>query len=439
MIFLRKKQLSRRTFLQGTGVCMALPLLESMAAASTPDARAPRLRFGFYFVPHGAVMDQWTPAETGALKLTPILAPLEPFRSKLNVISDLALPLAYTEDASAAANHSSSSATFLSGASMTKNTNLLGVTVDQVAARHLGRDTPLPSLELGIEDSSNSCGEGWSCAYRDTLSWLDERTPLPVERNPQVLFERLFGTGATPEARARNRAQSQSILDAVREQTGRLQRTLPVADRRRMDQYLTDVREIERRLQISTQAVSGDLELPPKPLGIPSDFEDHIKAIFDPQVLALQTEMTRVSTFMLAVEASNAVYPRSGVRDAFHPLSHHSNIQANKDRLAQLNRYHISMWAYLLKKMQDTPDGEGSLLDNSILLWGSGMSDPNVHNHDPLPILLAGGGAGRLKGGRHIRAGAGKKIPLSNLHLALLHKAGIEAERFGDSTGTVDI
>jgi len=439
MIYLRKRRLSRRTFLRGAGVCMALPLLESMAEANTTGGKARQTRLGFYFVPHGAVMERWTPSRVGALELSPTLAPLQPFRNYLNVVSDLALPLAYTEDASAAANHCSSSAVFLSGARMHKNTNLLGVTVDQVAVRHLGQDSPLPSLELGIEDSSNACGEGWSCAYRDTISWLDERTPLPVERNPQVVFERLFGTGATAEARSRNRVEAQSILDAVREQSTALERTLPVADRRRMDQYLTDVREIERRVQLSAQTSGADLKLPPKPIGIPPDFEDHLKAMFDLQVLAWQTGMTRISSLMLAVEASNAVYPRSGVKDAFHPLSHHSNIQANKERLAQLNRYHIGLFGYLLGKMQGTPDGEGTLLDNSILLWGSGMSDSNVHNHDPLPILLAGAGAGRLQGGRHIRASEGKKVPLANLHVALLRKAGVEVDKLGDSTGVLDI
>jgi hypothetical protein len=436
MNVLRKKRISRRTFLQGAGVCLSLPLLESMAFADTAARPAERLRLGFYFVPHGAVQAYWTPAKLGALELSPTLKPLEPFRNRLTVISDLALPLAYTEDASAAANHSSSSAVFLSGARMHKNTNWLGATVDQVAAQHIGRESLLPSLELGIEESSNSCGEGWSCAYRETISWLDEHTPLPVERNPQVLFERLFGTGATDAARASNRVESRSILDAVMEQTARLNRDLPAADRRRLDQYLTDVREIERRLQIASR-VSAGVQPPAKPVGIPDDFEEHLKTMFDLQVLAWQGGMTRVSTLMLAVEATNAVYPKSGIRDAFHPLSHHSNIQENKDKLAQINRYHISLFGYLLDRMQKTPDGEGTLLDNTILMWGSGMGDSNVHNHEPLPILLAGGGAGRLKGGRHISAG--KKVTLSNLHLSVLHKAGVEVESFGDSTGTVDI
>jgi len=437
MMFLHRQPLSRRTFLRGAGACLSLPLLEAMAgAADVPKSATDRLRLGFYFVPHGAVQAKWRPARTGALELSPTLQPLAPFRDRLTVVSDLALPLAYTEDASAAANHSSSSAVFLSGARMHKNTNQLGITVDQVAARHLGQSSLLPSLELGIEDASNSCGEGWSCAYRDSIAWLDEHTPLPVQRNPQVLFERLFGSGATDEARAGNRRLSGSILDAVREQTARLNQGLPADDRRRLDQYLTDVREIERRTQIASR-ISGDVVPPPKPLGIPDDFEEHLKTMFDLQVLAWQAGMTRVSSLMLAHEATNTAYPKSGIRDAFHPLSHHSNVPENIEKLAQINRYHISLFGYLLGRLQATPDGEGrTLLDNTVLLWGSGMGDSNVHNHDPLPILLAGGGAG-LKGGRHLSAG--EKVPLANLHLALLHKAGIDVPAFGDSTGTVSL
>ena len=356
------------------------------------------------------------------------------------MISDLALPLAYTEDASAAANHSSSSAVFLSGARMHKNTNLLGVTVDQMAARHIGQDSLMPSLELGIEDSSNSCGEGWSCAYRDTISWLDERTPLPVERNPQVLFERLFGTGATKEARASNRVESRSILDAVSEQTARLNRDLPASDRQPPGSIphrcaRDRAADADRKPRFGRRAAARQAFRNSRTISRITS-----RRCSTCRCSPGRPGMTRVSTLMLAKEASNAAYPKSGVRDAFHPLSHHSNIQANKDKLAQINRYHIGLFGYLLEKMRQTPDGEATLLDNSILMWGSGMGDSNVHNHDPLPILLAGGGAGRLKGGRHINAGqGGKKVPLSNLHLALLHKAGIEAKTFGDSTGTVDI
>ncbi|BAK67815.1 hypothetical protein SLG_31400 [Sphingobium sp. SYK-6] len=441
MHYITKKHLSRRTLLRGFGgAALALPFLESMLPAATNvSGAASRTRLGFYYVPHGAVMDKWTPATDGTdFAMSPTLRSLEPYRPWLNVISDMGLPLAYTEDGSAAAHHSSSCATYLSGAAMHKNENRLGITIDQLAARKIGQETPLPSLELGIEGSSATCGEGWSCAYRDSLAWSDEHSPLPVERNPQVVFERLFGDGRDGNARAANRQQAASILDGVLEQTSSLQRNLPAADRRRLDQYLTDVREVERRVALAEQQASSDLDLPPTPVGIPADFEDHIKMLFDLQVLAWQTEMTRISTLMVAVEISNAIYPKSGVREAFHPLSHHSNIQANKDKLAQLNAYHVSMFAYLLEKMKSTPDGDGSLLDNSILMWGSGMGDSNVHNHDPVPIVMAGGGSGSIKGNRHIRSGSGKR-PLSNLLLTILQKANVNVDKFGDSTGTVDL
>ncbi|MBN8829734.1 MAG: DUF1552 domain-containing protein [Sphingomonadales bacterium] len=440
MHYITKRHLSRRTLLRGMGgVALALPFLESMLpAAVSQSGAAKRTRLGFYYVPHGAVMDKWTPATEGAnFAMSPTLRSLEPYRDRINVVSGMALPLAYTEDASAAANHSSSCASYLSGAAMHKNENRLGVTADQVAVRHIGQDTPLPSLELGLEGSSSTCGEGWSCAYRDSLAWWDEHTPLPLERNPQVVFERLFGDGKDANARAASRQQAASILDGVVGQAASLQRDLPATDRQRLDQYLTDVREVERRIALAGEQMEGDLDLPPTPVGIPSDFEDHIKMMFDLQVLAWQTEMTRISTFMLAVENSNAIYPKSGVREAFHPLSHHSNIQANKDKLAQLNAYHVSMFAYLLEKMRSTPDGDGTLLDNSLLMWGSGMADSNVHNHDPVPLVLAGGGAGAVKGNRHIRTA--HKTPVSNLLLAMLQKANVNVDKFGDSTGTVDI
>lgn len=442
MNYITKKHMSRRTLLRGLGgVAVALPFMESMLPAATSTASSSgRTRLGFFYVPHGAVMDKWTPATSGAnFAMSPTLKSLEPYRNWLNVVSDLALPAAYTEDASAAANHSSSCASYLSGAAMHKNENLLGITADQVAVRHIGQDTPLPSLELGIEGSSATCGEGWSCAYRDSMSWADERTPLPLERNPQVVFERLFGDGKDSAARAASREQAASILDGVLDQTASLQRELPASDRQRLDQYLTDVREVERRVELAGQQAEAELDLPPTPVGIPADFEDHIRMMFDLQVLAWQTEMTRISTLMLAVENSNTIYPKSGVREAFHPLSHHSNIQANKDKLAQLNAYHVSMFAYLLQRMQETPDGDGTLLDNSMLMWGSGMADSNVHNHDPVPLLLAGGASGKLKGNRHIRLGASSKTPLSNLLLAILQKANVNVDKFGDSTGTVDI
>ena len=444
MTYLTRKHLSRRTLLRGAGgAALALPFLDAMIpalASGSQQAAARQTRMGFYYVPHGAVMEQWTPRTDGHdFAMSPTLRSLEPFRDRLNVVSGLALPAAYTEDASAAANHSSSCASYLSGSAMHKNENRLGVTVDQVAVRHIGQDTPLPSLELGIEGSSASCGEGWSCAYRDSMSWADEHTPLPLERNPQVVFERLFGDGKDADARAKSRMQAASILDGVREQAASLQRQLPADDRIRLDQFLTDVREVERRVDLAGQQAESNIDLPPTPVGIPTDFEQHIKMMLDLQVLAWQTNMTRISTLMLAVENSNAVYPNSGIRDAFHPLSHHSNIQANKDKLAQLNAYHVSMFAYLLQRMRETPDGDGTLLDNSMLMWGSGMSDSNVHNHDPVPLVVAGGGAGTIAGNRHIRVPESRREPVSNLLLTMLQKANINVERFGDSTGTVDL
>lgn len=441
MAYLTQKALPRRTFLRGGALCLALPFLESMVPAMSSSTLPPRrTRLGFFYVPHGAVMNKFRPATLGTgFELPPILQSLAAYRDQLNVVSDLTLPLAYTKDASAAANHSSSSAVYLSGAAMQKNKNELGITADQIAVRHLGQDTPLPSLELGIEESSAVCGDGWSCAYRDTISWKDANTPLPIQRNPQLLFERLFGTGGSQGEREAFRSQSKSMLDAVTGEVKKLSADLPSHDRLRLDQYLNDVREVERRVELAEQKTGDNITTPNKPVGVPEDFETHIKMMLDLQVLAWQTELTRISTLMLSVENSNRIYPKSGIMESFHPLSHHSNMPANKEKLAQLNAYHVSMFGYLLEKMTATPDGDGTLLDNSILMWGSGMSDSNVHNHGPLPILLAGGGSGKLAGGRHITAGVGKDRPLSNLLLSILHKVDVPVETFGDSNGTVEI
>ena len=442
MNVIRKRHLSRRAVLRGSaGVAFALPLLESMIPASTAWAKTaakPATRFSAIYVPHGATMAKWTPDTVGSdFKFSEILQPLEPFRDRINVISGMGLPLAYGQDGSAGANHTRSSAVFLTGAHPGTDTQArLGVSVDQVAAHAIGQDTPLPSVELTIEESSLSCGAGLSCAYRNTLAWQTETSPLPMENNPQVLFERLFGDGSTDAERAARRTQSRSLLDSAMAEAASLQKELPAADRSRVDEYLSDVREIERRIQLASQTPAG-LVLPEAPVGIPDDFETHIKLMFDLQVLAWQAEITRISTLMLAHEVSNATYPKSGVRDPFHNLSHHSNVQANKDRFAQLNTYHVSMLAYFLDKLKKTPDGEGNLLDHAVVLYGSGISDGNQHDHDPLPIVLAGGMSGQLKGGRHLQFE--RKTTLSNLHLALLNKLGVPATKFGDSTGILEI
>jgi hypothetical protein len=437
MAFLTKRHLSRRTFLNGMGVTIALPFLESMVPAGTPLAQTAakaRTRLGCIYVPHGATMDKWTPAREGSgFDLSEILQPLAPFRERINVVSDLSHPQAYG-GGSATSNHNRSAATFLSGAHAEAGPQAhLGITMDQFAAQHIGQDTPLPSLEMMIEDATLSCGDGLSCAYRDTISWQGPTSPLPMQNNPQVVFERLFGDGSTDAERRARRQQSLSLLDSVLGEVSALQRTLPATDRGRVDQYLDDVREIERRIQKASQQASSDLSLPNAPAGAPKDVEDHIKLMFDLQVLAWQADITRVTTLLLAKELSNAVYAKSGVRDAFHILSHHSNIRENQDRFAVLNRYHVTLLTYLLGKLQSIPDGDGTLLDHSMVLYGSAMSDGNQHNHGPLPIILAGGASGRLKGGRHLRNAP--DTTMSNLLLAMLDKLGTPTEKFGDSTG----
>ena len=438
--YLTKKHLNRRTFLRGTGTTLALPFLESMVPANTALAQAnmPKTRFGAMYLPHGATMSRWTPATEGKnFEFTEILQPLEKFREYVNVVSGTGLPLAYGPGG-ATANHNRSAASYLSGAKpQTGAMPFLGVTIDQVIAQNLHQDTPLPSLELTIEESTLSCGEGLSCAYRNTISWQSEVSPLPMQNNPQVVFEHLFGDGATPEQRDARRKQSLSLLDAVSDQLSSLDRKLPAGDKLRLEQFLTDIREIERRIVQAGAKIGDDIEVPDRPNGIPADVEEHIKLMFDLQILAWQTEISRVSTFLMAKELSGAVYPASGVRDGFHTLSHHSNNEEQKARFAILNRYHTGLLAYFMEKLQATPDGDGTLLDNSMLLYGSGMSDGNSHNHDPLPIILAGGASGRLEGNRHIVTP--NKTPLSNLLLSMINLVGIEQESFGDSTGFVAI
>jgi len=442
MTLLTRGRLSRRSVLRGAGAVLALPLLESMVPAGRVRAAAPtapRARLACIYIPHGAVMSKWTPDKTGNDFVFPeILKPFEPFRKQVNVVSGLTLPLAYGQDASAGANHTRSSAVWLSGANPGVGSEaVLGITVDQVVAKAIGQDAPLPSLELSIEDGSLSCGTGLSCAYRNTIAWQGPKSPLPMENNPQVVFERLFGDGSTAQMRAARREEASSLLDAVSGELTALQRTLPAADRSRMERYLTDVREVERRIAIAGRAIPTGVAVPTAPTGIPEDFETHMKLMFDLQTLAWQADITRVTTVMIAKEVSTSIYPASGIREPFHNLSHHSNIPENIAKLARLNQYHASMVAYLLKKLQDTPDGEGNLLDHSVVMYGSGMSNSNQHDHKPLPVLLAGGACGKLAGGRHIKVDP--TTPLSNLQLALLHKFGVSAKSFGDSTAVLDI
>ncbi|HEY0960887.1 MAG TPA: DUF1552 domain-containing protein [Pseudomonadales bacterium] len=425
MNFLTRKHLSRRHLLRSAGAVVALPLLESMLPAlARAQAAAPQSRLACMYIAHGAVMDRWTPSSEGSgFAITPTLASLEPFRERLNVISDMTLPYAYGTDASAGANHARSSQVWLTCAE--PDSGPTPTSLDQLVAQHIGQDTPLPSLELSLDDGSS-------------ISYRTPTTPLPMEQNPQVVFERLFGDGSTAEERSARMDLKASLLDSVTGDIAALQRTLPAADRMRLDRYLEDVREIERRLQLIASSPAADLDVPAKPIGIPSSFTEHAKLMADLTALAWQAEITRVTTLMVAREVTNRVYPESGINEPFHNLSHHSEVQANKDRLATLNAFHMrATLAYFLQKLQDTPDGDASLLDHSVVLYGSGMSNSNQHDHDPLPILLAGGASGRLQGGRHIRAG--KDTPLSNLHVALLDKLGVPLAAFGDSTGILTI
>jgi hypothetical protein len=439
--YISKKHLSRRALLRGAGTALSLPLLDAMIPAGTAFAQSgavPSTRFGAVYFPHGATMSRWTPVDSGKnFTFSEILEPLAPFREQINVITNLSHPLAYGPGG-ATGNHNRSSAAYLSGAKAEAGAQpRLGVTVDQVAAKVLGQGTPLPSLELMIEEASLSCGEGLSCAYRNTISWQNEISPLPMQNNPQVVFEQLFGDGATPEQRDARRSQSLSLLDSVTSQISSLDKKLPSADRIRLDNFLTDVREIERRIQQAGAKVTDDIEVPGKPAGIPDDVDEHIRLMYDLQVLAWQTDITRISTFLLAKELSGAVYPKSTVRDSYHTLSHHSNNEDNKARYAVLNRYHVSLFAYFLEKLSAIPEGDGTMLDNSLIMYGSGMSDGNSHNHDPLPIVLAGRAGGRLEGNRHIVNP--ERTNMSNLLVSMLDKLDVPQDSFGDSNSHLTI
>jgi len=426
MNFLTKKHLSRRHFLRGSKSVIALPLLDAMipAGVSAQNLVTPSSRLACVYIAHGAVMKYWTPTTDGVgFEFPQTLKSLEPFRDRLNIISDMRLPAAYGDDASAGANHTRSSATWLTNVPVGSGPS--PTSFDQFVAQYIGQDTPIPSLELSLDDGSS-------------ISYQTPETPLPMEQNPQIVFERLFGDGSTAEERAARSELKQSLLDAVVDDVAKLQRTLPAADRSRLERYLDDVREIERRLQLASSSGVSELDVPGKPVGVPNNFVEHSKLMFDLLTLAWQAEITRVSTFMVAREVSNRVYSESGVNEPFHNLSHHSEVPDNIERLSQLNAFHTqSTIAYFLQKLSETPDGDGSLLDHSMVLYGSGMSNSNQHDHDPLPLLLAGGASGNLQGGRHIRAGLG--TPMANLLAGMLDKLSIPVDSFGDSNTVLTI
>ena len=444
-MFISKKHVSRRTFLRGSGAMVALPFLDAMVPAQTPlrtTAAAPKTRLACFYVPHGATMDKWTPAAEGTgFVFTEILKPLEPFRDHVNIVSGLAHPYvagAGGADVSAGANHTRAAAVFLTGAVPERGPQAhLGVSADQVAARHIGQDTPLPSLELSIEEAVLACEASFSCAYRNSISWKSPTEPQPMQNNPRLVFEKLFGDGSSGDERRARRQQSRSLLDSVMEQVATLQQDLAPGDRRRLTQYLDDVREVERRIQRAEASVRDDVTLPDVPAGVPPTFQEHLKLLMDLQVIALQSEITRVSTLMFARELSGATYPETAIRDPFHNLSHHSNDRGNMDRFAQLNTYHMTKFAYFVEKLKGVPDGDGTLLDHSLVLYGSSLSDGNQHNFSPLPLVLAGTASGQVKGGRHLQFP--KDTRMSNLLLAILDKLGTRQESFGDSTGMLSI
>jgi hypothetical protein len=437
-MIITKKALPRRTFLRGIGAAVALPLLDAMVPAMTALAATPAQpvrRLGFVYIPMGAHMAQWTPPGDGhALKeLSPILNSLAPFKDQLTVVSNLELKNAYP------GTHATSNCAFLSAAKAkwTESTDYyLGTTVDQIAAQHIGGDTRLPSLELAMDllTTVGQCDNGYACVYQNNLSWSSPTTPLQAEAHPRIAFERLFGDGGSAVDRQAELRKKASLLDWVNEDISRLQNKLGVDDRNKVSQYLDTVREVERRIQ-KAESEAADSHMPDldRPIGVPTAYADHARLMFDLQVLALQGDVTRVITFQLARETSTRTYPEIGVSDPHHPLTHNAGDPAKLARVAKINEFHVSLFAYFLDKLKATRDGDGTLLDHSMYLYGSGMSNGDVHDHVNLPIIVAGGGAGQMKGGRHIRYA--EPTPLANLHLTLLNKVGVKLDSFADSNG----
>jgi hypothetical protein len=408
------------------------PAFAARAAVSTPPKR-----FGAVYVPHGSTHDQWVPRSVGTgFEFTPILKPLEPFRESLLVVSNLDGPL----EPAGGGGHAISPSSFLSGVrpKVSQGTDLYnGTTLDQVIAAQIGQETSLPSLELGIEDASRfvgACEAFYSCVYVNNIAWRTPTMPLPTEINPRAVFERLFGAPGTADERRARLQEDRSILDSVASGTVSLRRGLGPRDRVRLGDYLDNIREIERRIQRAEQYSARELTVPDAPAGVPDTFEEHATLLFELVALGYQADVTRVFTFMLARDFSGQTFPNSGVSDPFHALSHHQNKPEKLLRFAQINRYHYQLLAGFLDKLRATPDGDGSLLDHSTILYGSGMGDPNVHGHAQLPLVVAGGG---IRGGRHVSHP--KETPLGNLLVSLAGAFGIERESFGDSTGRMDL
>ena len=439
---MRRKSIPRRTFLRSAGATLALPLLDAMVPAMTATAAtaaAPQhlRRIGYVYMPMGCDISRWTPPNASDLKeLSPILKPLQSVKDQVTAISNLELKNAYP------GTHATSNSSFLSAAEAkrTESTDyFLGTTADQIAAQSIGTKTRLPSLELSMDllQVVGQCDNGYACVYQNNLSWSSPTTPLPSEAHPRLVFESLFGEGGTAQQRRQSLLQRASLLDALNEEIQSLKRSLGPQDRRTIDQYTSSIQEVERQIQKAeseTRETTGiDLD---RPNGVPASYREHARLMFELQRLALQGDITRVITFQLARETSNRSYTEIGINEPHHPLTHHGNNPEKIAKVAKINEFHVSLFAEFLEKLKATPEGEGNLLDHSLYLYGSGMGNPNVHDHTNLPILVAGGAAGRMRGGQHIQFE--NPTPLANLHLTLLNKVGARCESFADSQGQID-
>jgi hypothetical protein len=441
-MFIRQLALPRRTFLRGMGAALALPLLDAMVPALSVVGRAaaePVRRLGFIYIPNGAIMEQWTPkAEGASFEVSPTLAPVAAFRDQMVVVTGLTNAMAESMG-DGNGGHSRASAVALTAVhpKWTEGADILaGTSVDQYAAEQLGKQTPLRSLELAIDLNFmvGNCENGYSCAYLNTISWRTPTTPNPMENNPRAVFERMFGDGGTAAERLAETRRDRSILDWVRADVSRLQRELGAGDRRRVDEYLDSIREVERRIQTAEkQTADPSLELSDRPVGIPTDYGEHVAIMFDLLALAFRADVTRVFTFMLGREVSNRAYTNIGIVDPHHGISHHQNDPEKMAKVAKINTYHLQLTSRFLETLRSTPEGDGTLLDHALVVHGGGMSNPNEHSYVGLPMVVFGGGSGQLKGGRHLRYPV--ETPVANLYLSLLDKVGAPIEKLGDSTG----
>jgi hypothetical protein len=456
-MFITKRYLSRRTVLRGMGAVVAMPFLDAMVPAQTllrKTAAAPRTRLACIEMVHGSAgstqygleKNLWMPATEGAdFDFTMILKPLEPFREHLTVVTQTDCRAAEAWSAAEeGADHFRSSAVFLTAAhpKQTEGSDVrAGTSIDQIYAQRFGQDTPLPSLQLGIEnvDAAGACGFNYACVYSGPISWSSPTTPMPMTIDPRMAFENMFGDGGSPADRAARQRANKSILDGITREAGRLRKELGARDRDRLNTYLESVREIERRIEkIEERNASGaERELPAAPIGVPDSWEEHVRLMFDLQVLAFSSEVTRVSSFKLSRDTSNRVFPESGIKAPFHAMSHHGSIGSKILEYAKLNVYHMSLFPYFLDKLRNTPDGDGSLLDHSLVLWGSPMGDSNVHAHKRLPVLLAGKASGQVRGNLHVKCK--DETPYANVLLTILRKLGVDQDAIGDSTGEVVI